>query len=198
MSRFADRLAKRLNGLVLITPELVSQLEAHHGLLKKWNAKINLTSIEDLDEAVDRHYAEPLFLGSLLKLPSGSTVVDIGSGAGFPGTPIAAFRPDWHVTMVESHARKAVFIKEATRSMPNVTVRTRRIEDVQEEFSCAVMRAVNWHDLVTILPKLAPKLGFLVAAHDFGRLQSDLPAYTWQASAVPWDPTRVVASGELA
>src|SRR6185369_11634689 len=63
----------------------------------RWNKMINLTRIERMEEVVDRHYAESLFLGS--NLPAGPiTIGDVGSGAGFPGLPIAVLRPESRIT----------------------------------------------------------------------------------------------------
>src|SRR6266436_9755293 len=96
-----------------------------------WNKVINLTRIERLEEVVDRHYAESLFVGA--NLPFGSlTIADLGSGAGFPGFPIAVLRPECSVTLIESHKRKAVFLKEASRALPNVVVLAQRAEDVSQ------------------------------------------------------------------
>jgi 16S rRNA (guanine(527)-N(7))-methyltransferase RsmG len=104
---------------------------------------------------VERHYCESIFLAA--RLPAGPLrVVDIGSGAGFPGLPVAVFRADCTVTLVESHQRKAVFLKEAARSLSNVRVLARRAEQVEDEFDLAVSRAVSYHDLTPCLKALAP------------------------------------------
>src|ERR1700736_2752496 len=112
----------------------------------RWNKTINLTRIERVEEAVDRHYAESLFLG--VNLPPGPLkIADVGSGAGFPGIPVAILRPNVSIALIESHQRKAVFLKEATRSLPNVTVISRRAEEIAESFDWIVSRAVSWSDL---------------------------------------------------
>src|SRR6266404_8786605 len=103
----------------------------------RWNKVINLTRIERIEEVIDRHYAESLFVGA--NLPCGSLrIADLGSGAGFPGLPIAILRPQCLVTLIESHQRKAVFLKEASRSIPNIRVLAKRAEDVQESFDWAI------------------------------------------------------------
>src|ERR1700686_1014922 len=95
----------------------------------RWNKTINLTRIEGIEEAVDRHYAESLFLGA--NLPAGPLkIADVGSGAGFPGIPVAILRPEVAVSLIESHQRKGVFLKEATRRLQNVTVISKRAEHV--------------------------------------------------------------------
>src|SRR5437868_3656406 len=99
-------------------PELplakLAALEVHYNLLLRWNTVLNLTGITDLDTAVERHYCESIFLAA--HLPAGPLrLADIGSGAGFPGLPIAVLRPDCMVTLIESHQRKSVFLREASR-----------------------------------------------------------------------------------
>ena len=92
-------------------------------------------------EAVQFHYCESLFLGRAL--PSGPlTVADFGSGAGFPGIPVAILRPDLHVVLIESDARKAVFLREATRELTNVEALVSRFEDCSRRFDWVVARAV--------------------------------------------------------
>ena len=110
-------------------------LEAHYRLLLLWNRTLNLSAITGLEEAVERHYCESLFLGA--HLPPGSlAIVDIGSGAGFPGLPVAVLRPECSVTLIESHQRKAVFLREASRGLPGVRVVAKRAEDVRADVRC--------------------------------------------------------------
>src|ERR1700681_467468 len=115
-------------------------LQAHYELLLRWNRVLNLTTIDSLEEAIERHYCESLFLAVHLS-PSPLHLADVGSGAGFPGIPVAVVRPDCTVTLIESHKRKAVFLREAARKLPNVRVLSQRGEDIKERFDCAVSRA---------------------------------------------------------
>ena len=97
-------------------------LQRHHELLERWNQRLNLTRID----SVERNYGESLFLGK--HLPEGPLrICDIGSGAGFPGFPVAVLRPDCEVTLIESHQRKAVFLKEAARGIANIRVLAKRL-----------------------------------------------------------------------
>lgn len=143
---FADLLTRRLAGIVELSASQAAVLEAHYQLLVRWNRTLNLTSIDNLEEAVERHYCESLFLGA--HLPAGQLrMADVGSGAGFPGFPVAVLRPDCSVTLIESHQRKAVFLRETTRKSLNVRVLPRRAEDVREEFDWVISRAVSYRDL---------------------------------------------------
>jgi 16S rRNA (guanine527-N7)-methyltransferase len=153
---FRELLLKRVAGFCQLSAIQLDQLQQHYELMLRWNKTINLTRIERLEEVVDRHYAESLFLGA--NLPAGPLkIADVGSGAGFPGIPIAILRPEVSMSLVESHQRKAVFLKEATRSIPNVSVIGKRAEDLHQTFDWVVSRAVSWNDLkvMAIAPKLA-------------------------------------------
>lgn len=155
---FRELLLQRVSGFCDLSTVQLDQLQQHYELMLLWNKTINLTRIEGVEEAVDRHYAESLFLGS--NLPSGPlTIADVGSGAGFPGIPIAILRPEVAVSLIESHQRKAVFLKEATRGLPNVTVISKRAEGVAQKFEWVISRAVSWRDLQGL--DLAPKLALI-------------------------------------
>lgn len=157
---FRELLVQRVSAFCTLSSEQIHQLEQHYELMVRWNKTINLTRIESVEEAVDRHYAESLFLAS--KLPDGPLrIADLGSGAGFPGFAIGVVRPDCHIALIESHKRKAVFLKEATRALPNVTVVPRRAEDVTEVYDWVVSRAVSWEDIEHVVFKLAPNVALL-------------------------------------
>jgi len=143
-----------------IASEQLDALEAHYELLLRWNRVLNLTSIHDVREAVERHYLEASFLASHLP-PQALRIADLGSGAGFPGFPMAIFRPDCTITLIESHQRKAVFLREASRKVANIRVLAERAEAVQETFDVAVSRAVSYADLAPALKKLAPAAALL-------------------------------------
>ena len=146
-----------------LSAEEAARLEAHFALLTRWNRRLNLTRISDRAEAIERHYNEGLFVAR--HLPAGPLrVVDIGSGAGFPGFPVAVTRPDLEVTLVESHQRKAAFLKEASRGMGNIRVLARRAEEVPDVFDWAVSRAVSYEDLGGVLGKLAANAALLTGA----------------------------------
>src|SRR5579872_4338014 len=106
----------------------LDQLQRHYKLLTVWNKKINLTRIESLEDVVRFHYCESLFLAK--ELPVGAlSVLDVGSGPGFPGIPLAIVRPECNVHLLESHQRKAVFLRQASSELSNVKVLPLRAED---------------------------------------------------------------------
>jgi 16S rRNA (guanine527-N7)-methyltransferase len=159
-------------------------------LLLRWNKTLNLTTITSLEDAVERHYCESLFLGA--HLPAGGMrVVDVGSGAGFPGFPVAILRPDCTVALVESHQRKAVFLREASRKVGNVRVLAKRSEEVDEEFDHLISRAVSYEDLRSSLKKLAPVADLLSGAEEPPNL-----GMQWNPPiAVPWGNARFLRVG---
>ncbi|HEY1220589.1 MAG: 16S rRNA (guanine(527)-N(7))-methyltransferase RsmG [Bryobacteraceae bacterium] len=190
---FRDLLRDRLGGIAELTDAQAEALESHYNLLILWNRTLNLTAIRDLPEVVERHYCESIFLAA--RLPAGPLrIVDVGSGAGFPGFPVAVYRPDCLVTLVESHQRKAVFLQEAARSLPNVRVLARRAEQVEEddEFDLAVSRAVSYRDLSPSVRVLAP------AAYLLGGAES-APAemgFEWEPPVpLPWGKQRYLRIG---
>jgi len=117
MSGDAEAARRKLSDLVPgVSRETWGQLEALVALLAKWQRTINLVGRASLDEVWTRHILDSAQVVPLI--PAGArTLVDLGSGAGFPGLVIAALRPDLAVTLIESDARKAAFLGEAARGM---------------------------------------------------------------------------------
>lgn len=135
---------------VSIAPEAIDQLDAYLALLIDWNQRMDLTSVPD-SEMAERH-----FLDSLLPLSRtpfftpGTSLIDVGTGAGFPGLPIAIARPDCAVTLLEAQAKRCQFLNAVIEalSLKNVSVHTARAEIAGREDACreqydlAVARAV--------------------------------------------------------
>ena len=194
-SRFREILDRELSGLVTLTETQISQLEQHHDLMMRWNQRMNLTSIRTVEEGVTRHYCESLFVGSRLNLPQGSTLVDVGTGAGFPGIPIAILHPEFKVSLVESHQRKSVFLREATRQLPTVRVLGSRIESITESFNLLLSRAVEINTLLPLLPKLATNAALMLGEGDIKELKST-SAWKWQEPIkLPWGDRRYLLFG---
>jgi 16S rRNA (guanine527-N7)-methyltransferase len=113
----------------VVSRETEARLDAFAALLIEWNRRINLVSARDADELRQRHVEDSLQLLPLL--PAGS-LIDIGSGGGFPGLVLAAADPDRPVTLVESDKRKAAFLATAAArlGLPKVAVLAARAEEV--------------------------------------------------------------------
>jgi 16S rRNA (guanine527-N7)-methyltransferase len=185
MSVFQETLVREFLPYGVLTPDQLAHVELHFELLSSWNKTLNLTRITTLEDAVRLHYVESLFLAS--KLPKGPLrIVDIGSGAGFPGIPVAIFRPECSITLVEAHQRKSVVLREAARGLTNVSVESVRAQEITEEFDWIVARAVDPREVAAL--KQAPNLALLVGEKD-GR---DL-GEGWELQKLPWGEGRVIA-----
>lgn len=99
---------------MVVNAELVEALFIHYLELVRWNPRLSLVGPGTAEDVVERHYGESLAALPLLP-PAPGRLVDLGSGAGFPGWVLAAARPDWRVTLVEANARKATFLRTAAR-----------------------------------------------------------------------------------
>lgn len=134
-NEFRERLSARAeNAGVSITAEAHAKLETYFQLLTRWNAKINLTALplrRPSDETFDRLLIEPLAAARYVA-DSARTWFDVGSGGGSPAIPLKIVHPRAELTMVESKARKAAFLREAVRALElrNVEIENQRFEDV--------------------------------------------------------------------
>jgi 16S rRNA (guanine(527)-N(7))-methyltransferase RsmG len=158
MEDFKSLLKLEFSPYGTLTPQQLTLLEEHYRLLLRWNQRINLTRIINLQDAVRYHYCESLYLAT--RLPCGPLrIVDIGSGAGFPGIPVAVYRPECAVDLVESHGRKAVFLREAARNLTKVRVLAQRAEALIDSYDWTISRAVRPKDVLKL--NLAPRVAVL-------------------------------------
>jgi 16S rRNA (guanine527-N7)-methyltransferase len=188
---FRELFDRKLAGVAELSGAQLAALEAHYELLVRWNRKLNLTAITDMEEAIERHYCESVFLA--VHLPNGHfRIADVGSGAGFPGVPVAVVRPDCEVVLIESHRRKAVFLREATRDLSNVRVLAMRAEHVKERFDRIVSRAVSYDDLAEALKFGAPAADLLTGTEE----PPEFLAFRWgEPVRLPWGRSRFLRSG---
>ena len=124
---------------------VLDQLSTYLDLLLRWNARTNLTAIRDPEEIVRRHFGESLFAAEHVPLTA-KTLLDLGSGAGFPGLPIQILLPHLRVTLAESQNKKAAFLQEAVRVLGvNAKVWPARVETlpVGVTFDVVTLRAVD-------------------------------------------------------
>ena len=142
----ASRLIDRAGALgVSLAPDAAASLVA---LLDRIAIEPqNLTTIEGLEEGIDRHLLDSLVGLTLPEVAAADAAVDLGSGAGFPGIALALARPDLDVTLVESERRKAVWLARASAEVPNVRVVADRSEHLagteRERYPLATMRALG-------------------------------------------------------
>ena len=137
----------------------ISQTIKYLSLLLKWNKSFNLVSTLDINEILRRHFLDSLSINTYL---SGRNIIDVGSGAGFPGIPLAVFNPDKQFTLIDSNGKKTRFLFQArmTLDLPLIEIKNCRIEHYQTErqIDMVVSRAVsNLADLVTKLRHFVTK-----------------------------------------
>jgi 16S rRNA (guanine527-N7)-methyltransferase len=121
--------ARASNSGIELPDPLATRLTVYYQLLAHWNRRINLTSLSDSDEAVDRLLLEPI--AAAARLPTQVSLVDLGSGGGSPAIPLALALQSPRLLMVESRTRKASFLREAIRELGlPATVETDRFEVV--------------------------------------------------------------------
>jgi len=114
---FRTRLTRRAARIgTYLSDDVLDRLVAYYELLSRWNRKINLTSLDDPDEAIDRLLLEPVVAARHLKT-SKMKLMDVGSGGGSPAIPMKLTLPEMALTMVEVKARKSAFLREAIRQL---------------------------------------------------------------------------------
>jgi 16S rRNA (guanine527-N7)-methyltransferase len=177
----------------------IESLQAYLGLLIKWNSRINLTSVRDPDEMVARHFGESLFAAHhLFPDPIAASVVDVGSGAGFPGIPIRIWNQSIELTLVESNGKKSAFLREVARTLDlkQVAIESRRAESLTAKADVVTLRAVERFD--SILPTarnlLLPggRLALLIGEAQVEAAKSILSDVKWT------DPIRIPLSDNRA
>ena len=133
---------------VTTSPASADAIRVYISMLLRWNSKISLTTVVNPVEILKFHFGESLF--AMPKVPiSNGRLADVGSGAGFPGLPLAMFLPDLEVVLIESNLKKVTFLAEVIRELKigNVVVRRERVEDVREPsvFDFVIARALGSH-----------------------------------------------------
>jgi 16S rRNA (guanine527-N7)-methyltransferase len=167
-------------GQELLTPALIAQFDSYLALLLRWNQRVNLTAIRDAQGILSRHFVESIATARALPTQI-ATLLDFGSGAGFPGLPIALCRPEIAVTLAESQGKKAAFLRETVRSLSLSTkIHSARAESLPMRFDCITLRAVDHMALaVQTASALVNPKGFLAPL----TTNADLPALQSVAGA---------------
>jgi 16S rRNA (guanine527-N7)-methyltransferase len=174
MNELDRRLAEGMAGLGLPdSPRQREQLSAFLHLMRKWNRLSNLTAIRDLEQAVDLHLLDSLTVRPHLH---GGRILDVGTGAGLPGIPLAVTNPDRHFTLLDSQAKKTRFVQQAVieLGLKNVDVITARVEQYRPAggFDTILARAyAGLPEIVAQTARLLAPAGVILAQK--GQLPND-------------------------
>jgi 16S rRNA (guanine527-N7)-methyltransferase len=178
---------------------LLESMNVHLSLLIRWNQRMNLTALRTPEAMVERHFGESLFAARhLLARDSQQQLFDLGSGAGFPGLPLKFWAPNLQLTLIESHGKKATFLREVGRAL-NLTgfsVLNARAETLSLRAPLVTMRAVEHFDqaLLAAASLVAPagRLALLIGEAQADRALSLLPAGSSTTLPLPSSQQRIL------
>jgi 16S rRNA (guanine527-N7)-methyltransferase len=128
-----------------LSAEQIRQFEALEGLYQTWNAQINVISRKDTDHFYERHVLHSLAIAKIVQFLPGSSVLDIGTGGGFPGIPLAILFPEVQFHLVDSIGKKIKVVQEVAASLglQNVQASHARAETIKDRYDFIVSRAVT-------------------------------------------------------
>ncbi len=188
---------------ILPAPELADGIKNYIELLLKWNKTVSLTTVTKVDQILSFHFGESLFALPMLPVEK-SRLADVGSGAGFPGVPLAMVRPSLEVTLIEPNAKKFSFLSEVIRQLglSNATAvrsRTSELKSSKERFEIVTARAVGQFDelIEWAKAKLTPagKLILWLGDDDAKRISRD-SRFEWNTQLrVPQTDRRFILAG---
>ena len=190
----AEQLAQGLTTLGLNLPESAqTKLLAYSALLYKWNKTFSLTALREAEKSVSHHLLDSL---AILPFVTADNLLDVGSGGGMPGIPLAIARPDLAVTLLDSNSKKAAFLQQAAieLALPNVSVHCGRVEQYHPDkpFAAITSRAfAELADFVTLSAALLAGNGCWLAMKgvrpddEIARLPSGVTVASVHRLAVP-------------
>ena len=139
-----------------LTEHQAQQFAALDALYRDWNAKINVISRKDIDHLYEHHVLHSLAIAKLLPFQPGTTIMDVGTGGGFPGIPLAIMFPECQFLLIDSIGKKIKVASEVAQALglTNVVCKQERAEEEKQKFDFVVSRAVMpLPDLVKLVRK---------------------------------------------
>ncbi|GMQ27239.1 16S rRNA (guanine(527)-N(7))-methyltransferase RsmG [Algoriphagus sp. oki45] len=128
-----------------LTEKQIEQFDRLQELYEDWNAKINVISRKDMDQFYVHHVLHSLGIAKVMRFQPGTKVLDIGTGGGFPGIPMAILFPDTHFHLVDSIGKKITVVKEVAKELKlrNVEAQQARAETLVRKYDFVISRAVT-------------------------------------------------------
>ena len=196
-------IARLLDPFIHLDEQRLSAISKYIDLLLKWNVRINLTAVRVPEEMVQRHFGESFFAARhLLAEGTVERAIDLGSGAGFPGVPLALLATDTTVTLIESNQKKAMFLRELVRvvELKNVEIFNGRGEGFSESADLVTMRAVEKFDqaldIAAGLVKTGGRIALMIGEAQVAGATKMLPKMKWRPPiSVPGGHSRVLLTG---
>lgn len=155
---------------IKLDPDQVSALASYYRELDRWNKKINLSAIQDTKEIAIKHFLDSLLYNQALEQRTNASLLDVGSGAGFPGLPLKILAPELHVTLLEPNEKKTSFLRHiiGTLDLKNVSVVSRNLRDFSRvpeghgRFSYITTRAVEAEQILPFSTVLLEEQGRVI------------------------------------
>ncbi|MGH9530832.1 MAG: 16S rRNA (guanine(527)-N(7))-methyltransferase RsmG [Terriglobales bacterium] len=183
----------------------LNHISMYIDILLRWNRKMNLTAVREPEEIVRRHFGESLFAARHLfaERPDPTMrVIDVGSGAGVPGLPLKIYAPAVHLTLIESHSRKAAFLREVIRALKltNAEVFAARAEEFQGRAELVTLRAVEKFEralpVAARLVEPGGRIALLIGVRQVELARQALPDLVWNLpQSIPESAERVLLVG---
>lgn len=172
-----------------LTPRQLAQFDAMEGLYQEWNARINVISRKDMDQFCTHHVLHSMSIAKVVNFPAGSTILDVGTGGGFPGIPLAVYFPECRFVLCDSIGKK-IKVAQAVADgleLPNVTCVNARVESLPGRFDYVVSRAVT--DLSTFYPWVRNKCSNAIFYLKGGDLDEEIATFIRRCRI---DPGRIL------
>jgi 16S rRNA (guanine527-N7)-methyltransferase len=150
-----------------LTDQQLDQFGRLGSLYEEWNSQINVISRKDIEQLYERHVLHSLGIAKVIRFKPGTTILDVGTGGGFPGIPLAILFPETSFMLIDSIGKKIKVVSEVASALNllNVTAQHIRVEEVKQKFDFVVSRAVT----------AFPRFVSMVQTKVSGQSNNDLP-----------------------